>query len=166
MCGVGSNFIGIAVVADNVSDQGAQEPRAPSSAEIAQTTPKGARSYDEMNTGTMVFELQGTVGELKEAVAALTRTVERGFARVEATERTTGEIKDALRQLVPKLEDLTGFTKHRLPTLADKADLANLRADLRLDIEKRPTRRQMITDVALIVGLIAAAVTLGAKAVH
>jgi len=110
-----------------VSDRNITEPRTPSETEIAQTTPKGVvRSYDEMNTGQMVFELQGTVGELKESIAALTRTVEKGFSRIDGVERTGTEIKEALRLLVPKLEDLAGFTKHRAPTLADKADLANL----------------------------------------
>ena len=142
-------------------------PRPPDSTEIAQATPKGGtRSYDEMNTGAMVFELQGTVGELKEAIAALTRTVERGLGRVENVERSTGEIKEALRLLVPKLEDLAGFTKHRAPSLADKADLATLKAELKADIEKRPTRRQSVLDVGLIVGIISAAVTLGSRMAH
>jgi len=114
----------------------------------------------------MVFELQGTVGELKEAVAALTRTVEKGFGRVENLERSTEELKESLRHLVPKLENLVGFTTHRAPHLADKTDLANLKAELKLDIEKRPTRRQSVTDVALIVGLITAAVTFGSRVAH
>lgn len=53
------------------------ELRPPTPTEIAQATPTGGlRSYDEMNTGQMVFELQGTVGEVKEAIAAL--TLDRG----------------------------------------------------------------------------------------
>lgn len=162
-----------------MSDQDSSGARPPASTEIAQATPKkgDVRSYDEMNTGTMMFELQGTVGEIKQAISDLSRTVERGLTRIENVERVSGEIKDALRLLVPKLEDLAGFTRHRAPTLADKADLANLkteamqgianlRSDFKAEIERRPTRRQAVFDIAWVVGLIAAAVTLGARAVH
>jgi hypothetical protein len=143
------------------------EARPPNSAEIVQAIPKGGtRSYDEMNTGNMVFELQGTVGELKEAVAALTRSVDRGFDRIETLERTAAEIRDTLRGLSPKIEDLSGFAKHRAPMLADKADLATLRSELTAGIEKRPTRRQSVADIALIVGVISAAIALGAKFAH
>jgi len=114
----------------------------------------------------MVFELQGSVGEIKEAIATLTRTVQSGFSRIDGVERSTGDIKEALRQLLPKLENLSGFATHRAPSLVDKADIANLKAELKAEIEKRPTRRQTIADIALIVGVIAAAVTLGSRVVH
>ena len=114
----------------------------------------------------MVFELQGTVGELKEAIAALTRTVEKSLNRVEIVEHTTGEIKEALRLIVPKLDDFAGFYKHRVPMLPDKSDINKMQTELKLEIEKRPTRRQMILDIGFIVGLIAAAVTFGSRLAH
>jgi len=120
-------------------------------AQFPQTAPKATRSYDDMNTGHMVFELQGTVGEMKEAITALDRAVERGAGRIEGVERSMSEIKESLRLLAPKVDDLVGFTRHRGPTLADKADLANLK----LEIEKRPTRRQTVADIGWIVALIA-----------
>jgi hypothetical protein len=141
--------------------------RPPDSTEIAQAIPKGAtRSYDEMNTGQMVFELQGTVHELKEAIASLSRNVEIGFSRIDRIEKASSDIRESLRLLVPKIDDFVGFAKHRAPSLADKADLVTLKADLKLEIEKRPTRRQMVTDIALIVGLVTAAVTFGARTGH
>jgi hypothetical protein len=134
-----------------VSDRESQEQRPPAETEIAQTTPKGLiRSYDEMNTGQMVFELQGTVHELKASITTLRQTVERGFARIEGLERTSTEIREVLRALDPKLENLAGFATHRAPHLADKADLVAMQGQLRAEIEKRPTRRQAIADVVLI----------------
>ena len=129
---------------------------------MAQTTPKGVRSYDEMNTGLMVFELQGTVGELKEAIAAVHRTLEATLKKVELSENTSKEIKGQLTALTPKIDDLVGFTKHGVPNLASKQDISDLKAE----IEKRPTRRQAILDIAWVVGLITAAVTFGSKIAH
>ena len=51
---------------------------------VAQTTPRPVRSFDDMNTGHMVFELQGTVGEIKNAVKNLEKIVEKGFDRIES----------------------------------------------------------------------------------
>jgi hypothetical protein len=130
------------------------------------SAPIKVRSFDEMNTGQMVFELQGTIGEIKAAVLALTHTVDHGFNRIEGIERTTSEIKEALRGLTPKIDDLVGFTRHRAPDLASKADLVTLRSDLQTDINLRPTRRQAILDIAWVVGLITLAVTLGSKFAH
>ena len=61
--------------------------------------------------------------------------------------------------------------------LADKSDIANLKtsitqdvlniqAKLQRQIDKRPTRRQAVFDIAWVVGLIATSVTLGARALH
>lgn len=131
--------------------------------QFPQTTPKGhLRSYDEMNTSQMVFELQGTVGELRSSMAQVINLLTANTARVEAAEKSSGEIKGMLHLLTPKLEDLAGFAKHRAPFLADKTDLATLKAGLETEIGKRPTRRQSVTDVALIVGLIAGLLAIGA----
>ena len=67
---------------------------------IAEAVPKFTRSFDEMNTGSMVFELQGSVGELKESIASLTRLVEKGFNKIDIIERSNLEIKEALRLLL------------------------------------------------------------------
>jgi hypothetical protein len=56
-----------------------QYPEPPDPEAMAQTTPKGVRSYTDLNTHQMVFELQGTVHEMKQAVASLDRNVERQF---------------------------------------------------------------------------------------
>jgi hypothetical protein len=56
-----------------VSDS--RPPETPES--VAQTTPRVMRSYDEMNTSHMVFEMQGTLGEVKQAVLALDKNLER-----------------------------------------------------------------------------------------
>ena len=77
-----------------------------------------------------------------------------------------GEMREILRLLNPKLADLAGFAKHRAPFLADKNDLSNLKSALDTEIAKRPTRRQSITDVALIVGLIAGLLAIGAHLAH
>jgi len=136
-------------------------------AQFAQTVPKGPlRSYDEMNTGQMVFELQGTVGELKSSMAQMLDLLKSNTARIDVAERTSGEIKEILRLLAPKLEDLVGFAKHRAPFLADKTDLSNLKSDLAAEITKRPTRRQSVTDVAFIVGLVGSLLAIGAHLAH
>jgi hypothetical protein len=147
------------------SDVGRVESQTP--AAFAQAPPKGVvRSFDEMNTGQMVFELQKTVGEVGASIAALTRTVEIGFSRIEKIEHSTGEIKDSLRLLIPKIEDLVGFIKHRAPGLADKTSLVKMQAELKAEIILRPTRRQAILDIAWVVALITAAATFGSKFAH
>jgi hypothetical protein len=83
-------------------------PRPPSEAEIATGIPKANQLPGDFDTRQMVFELQGTVHEIREV----------------------------LRSLEPKIDDLAGFVKYRAPHLADKADLIRLEAE----IQKRPTR--------------------------
>ena len=127
-----------------------QQPAPPES--LAQVTPKFARSYDEMNTGQMVFEMQGSIGELKEAIAALVRSVEASNKRLEDTEKATSDIKGLLQALTPKIDNLVGFATHAAPNFATKADIATLTAQ----IDLRPTRWQSIGHLALLAGLIAA----------
>lgn len=145
-------------MAEQIDQTGASET--PKS--VADVVPKVVRSFDEMNTGTMVFELQGTVGELKQAIVSLQMAIEGLGRRIDGSERTASDIKAALTGLVPKIEDLSGFVKHGAPNLATKDEIS----DLQTEIEKRPTRRQAILDIAWVVGLIAAAVTLGARIAH
>ncbi|MCE9650247.1 MAG: hypothetical protein K8R18_11560 [Parvibaculum sp.] len=136
----------------------AEEPRRDTLPQsFAETTPRGLRSFDEMNTGQMVFELQGTVGEIKEAVAALSRSLETSEKRLEIAERTSADIKEILKALIPKIDDIVGFTKHAAPNFATKADIEKLDSA----INKRPTRWQAVVDFALIAGLAGALLTLG-----
>jgi len=86
--------------------------------------------------------------------------------RMERIEHTSADIKEALARLLPRLEDISGFIKHRAPELASKADLQLLGSDLTEQISKRPTRRQAIFDIAWIVGVIIAAVTFGSRIAH
>jgi len=146
-------------------DEAPPEPRPPE--QFAQTPPKGVlRSYDEMNTGQMVFELQGTVGELKSTVSQLAELMKANSLRLEAVERSSADLKEILRLMAPKLDDLAGFAKHRAPFIADKTDLTALKSALEAQINQRPTRRQSITDVALIVGLIGGLLAIGTHLAH
>lgn len=139
-------------------------PTAPQPPEsFPQTPPKTTRSFDEMNTGTMIFEMQGTLGEVKQAVLALTSLVQQGGTRIDAVERSTSEIKVVLGQIAPKIDDVAGFIKHRGPSLVDKAELIGIKGQLSSEIEKRPTRRVAIFDIAWVVGLIGSAMALGAR---
>lgn len=149
-----------------MSDREVLKSRQPSETEVAGTrTNRLTRSYDEMNTGPMVFELQGTVHEIKQSLASLTALVERGFGRSEGLERSSAEIKEILRALPPKLDDLAGFTRHQAPQLADQTDIkeleGNLRAEivrvethLKTEIDKRPTRYQSFRETAIVVVLV------------
>ena len=83
------------------------------------------------------------------------------------------EIKATLNRLAPLIDELHGFLRAALPTLATKAELADLRtelkaemAELRLDIMQRPTRRQSVFDIFAIVGLIGIILTIAARFVH
>lgn len=72
---------------------------------LAQTPPRVQRSYDEMNTGAMVFELQGTVGEIKHAVATLEKTLDKGLA---ALEKKIDEHQKSLRWIEKIVWIVTG----------------------------------------------------------
>ena len=68
------------------------------------------------------------------------------------------EIKTILGRLAPLIDQMYG----KLPFFATKEDVANLRAE----IDKRPTRRQSVLDIFTIVGAIGAVLTIGAKLAH
>jgi hypothetical protein len=106
-------------------------------AEKPASDPLGDR-YGEVDTHAMVFELQGTVHEIKET----------------------------LRLLAPKIDDIAGFIRHRAPDLVDKTALGALSAELKAEINKRPTRRQTVFDIAWVVALITGAVTFGSHLAH
>jgi len=161
-----------------VSDRELLKPRPPSEAEVAPTLTKGiTRSYDEMNTGPMVFELQGTVHEIKQSIASLTALVERGFGRIESLETSSAEIKEILRALPLKLDDLVGFTRHQAPQLADqtdimelggnlKAEIVRVEAHLKTEIDKRPTRYQSFRETAIVVVLVGVILTIVSYLAH
>lgn len=138
-------------------DNGPTKPEPPSV--FALTTPKSPRSYDEPSQEEAMIEVRRLFNELKTAFQNVT-------AKVEGQERTLSEIKDSLHKLAPRLEDVAGFVKHRAPTLADKADLTKVVAELRAEIEKRPTRRQAILDMVWVFSLIVAAITFGSRIAH
>jgi hypothetical protein len=68
------------------------------------------------------------------------------------------EIKNLLARLAPRIDEMYG----RQASAATQADIANLRTE----IERRPTRRQSVVDFALIVGVIGGLLTIGSKLAH
>ncbi len=136
------------------SGNGSDDPAPPSV--FAATTPKFPRSYNEPSQEDVVAEVRNVLTEMRKAFGEIT-------ARLETQERSASETKELLRQLLPKIEDVAGFAKHRAPVLADKADLERMAAGLRAEIEKRPTRRQAIFDLVWVFTLITGAITFGSK---
>src|ERR1700674_2640422 len=90
-------------------------------------------------------------------------------ARVSRVESDVAEIKATLNRLAPLIDEIHGFLRGMLPNLATKAELSDLRSDLksdmaalrteiksemaelRLEIVQRPTRRQSVFDIFAIV---------------
>jgi hypothetical protein len=70
------------------------------------------------------------------------------------------EIKATLNRLAPLIDEFRGFMAATLPTLATKVELAELRAELRLEIAQRPTRRQAVYDMFAVVGPVGAALAI------
>lgn len=136
------------------SGNGSNDPVPPSV--FAATTPKFPRSYGEPSQEDVMTEVRNLLGEMRKSFGEMT-------AGLEAQERSAAETKKLLRQLAPKIEDVAGFVKHRVPLLADKADLEKMAAGLRLAIEKRPTRRQAVFDLVWVFTLVTAAITFGSK---
>jgi hypothetical protein len=105
----------------------------------------------------------GGSGSHDPAVEARVAKLESGVARIRSD---ISEIKGILGRLAPRIDEIYA----KLPFFATKEDLANLRtelrtemADLRTEIEKRPTRRQSVFDVFAIVGFIAALLAIGTR---
>ena len=98
------------------------------------------------------------------------------------------EMRSILSRLAPVIDEVRGFLTAKLPELATKAEMADLRsetrtalanlcsetkaefgdirremAELRLEIIQRPTRRQSIFDIFAVVGLIGAVLTIAAR---
>jgi hypothetical protein len=97
--------------------------------------------------------------------------------RVARWEGDVAEIKATLNRLAPLIDDMHGFLRGMLPHLATKADLAELRTEMkieiaelrtgfRVEIARRPTRRQAVFDIFAIVGLIGAILTIAARLAH
>ena len=68
------------------------------------------------------------------------------------------EIKSTLGRLAPRIDEMYG----KLSYFASKEDIANVRTD----IDKRPTRRQSVFDIVLIAGFIGTILTVGSKLAH
>ncbi len=109
---------------------GSQDPVPPSVFALA--TPKRPRSYAELSHDEAMAEIRGLLAKLRSAFREVA-------TKVDAQERSASETRETLRQLAPRIKDIASFIKHRAPALADKADLVGLTAELRAEIEKRPT---------------------------
>jgi hypothetical protein len=68
------------------------------------------------------------------------------------------EIKTLLGRLAPRIDEMYGAQG----ALATRDDVSNLR----IEIERRPTRRQTIFDIFAIVTLIGIVLSLGARLAH
>jgi hypothetical protein len=68
------------------------------------------------------------------------------------------EIKAILGRLAPRIDEMYG----KLSFFATKEDIANLK----LEIEKRPTRRQSVLDILYIVTIVTGVMTFGSKLLH
>jgi len=85
------------------------EPRPPDS--FAAAPPGITRSLHEMNAANMIFEIQGTLGEVKQAVQTLTTLVQQGEARLNIAEADVREVKGIMQRLEPILTRLDDRTR-------------------------------------------------------
>ena len=125
--------------------------------------PPPFRSLGEIDIAQMIFELQGSFGEVKEGLRTTRLELIEQSKRLDTLSKIDADLKNTVSQLAPKIEDIAGFLKHRAPHLVDKQDLVVLKSALESDSEKRPTRRQSVIDVALLVGLIGGLLTIGSR---
>jgi|SRR6266566_3527054 len=74
-------------------------------------------------------------------------------AAVEHIERDVADMKGVLSRLAAVVDRMDGILQAMVPTLATKAELANLRADLTAEIAKRPTTATVVMVVALLIAI-------------
>jgi hypothetical protein len=111
--------------------------------------------------------------------------------RVARLEADVAEIKSILNRLAPRIDEMYGFVTAKLPELATRAEVAELRtktrteiaavrtemaalrtelkfeiAELRTEIMQRPTRRQTVFDISSVVSLIGVILTIAAHFAH
>ena len=111
--------------------------------------------------------------------------------RVARLETDVAEIKAILNRLAPRIDDMYGFLPAKLPGLATKAEVAELRtrprrkfaavrtemaalrtklkseiAQLRIEIMQRPTRRQTVFDIFSVVSLVGVSLTIASRFPH
>jgi hypothetical protein len=107
------------------------------------------------------------------AVPGLGARVARLEADVVHIRGDIADIKATLGRLAPRIDELRGFLTAILPTLATKAELANLRTELKTEITERlveirrlSTRRQSIFDKFAVVGFVGAVLAISGHFAH
>jgi uncharacterized protein YceH (UPF0502 family) len=111
--------------------------------------------------------------------------------RVGRLEADVAEIKAILNRLAPRIDEMYGFLTAKLPELATKAEVADLRtetkteiaavraklaalrtelkseiAELRIEIVQRPARRQTVFDISSVVSLVGVILTIASRFAH
>jgi hypothetical protein len=72
------------------------------------------------------------------------------------------EIKSVLARLAPTIDRMDGFQQATLPSLATRLELA----DLKQQIEKRPTRRQAVFDLFAVAAFVSAVFAIVSRVAH
>lgn len=125
------------------------EPQPPDS--FAQAPPPPDHLLQAMNTSNMIFEMQGTLGEVKQAVLALTNLVEQGRTRMDVVEQSSSDIKAVLGRLEPMLGRMDDRGRKlevdTLPKLA--TDMAEMKGRL----SQMPSAIQLISFVLAVLAL-------------
>jgi len=125
------------------------EPQPPVS--FAQAPPPPDHLLQAMNTSNMIFEMQGTLGEVKQAVLALTNLVEQGRTRMDVVEQSSSDIKATLGRLEPLLGRIDDRArKMEVDTLPK---LATDMAELKGRVSQLPTTIAIFTYVGGLVAL-------------
>jgi hypothetical protein len=81
---------------------------------------------------------------------------------VEHIKNDISEIKGILARLAPIIDRIDGFLQATLPGLATKLELADLRAE----IQKRPTHRQIIFDLFALAGFVGVILAIATRSAH